>query len=125
MLESKEQIRKTGRQSPDKADALVLAFTAPEPKKGSDFHAWVMTDDGVVDIANPTPEQRERMEARRRARLSEIPPLQRDAQTPHGQPRTIFLGHLLNPHQAPPSFRRRPAAGLPVPRYGAEPLPLS
>ncbi len=77
VLESKEQIRKTGRQSPDKADALALAFTAPEPKKGSDFHAWVMTDDGVVDIANPTPEQRERMEARRRARLSEIPPLQR------------------------------------------------
>ncbi len=77
VLESKEQIRKSGRQSPDKADALALAFTAPEPPKGSEFHVWFLTNEGAVDIANPTPEQRERMEMRRRARLSEIPPLQR------------------------------------------------
>ena len=36
-LESKDQIRSTGRQSPDKADAIALAFTSefamPEPKR--------------------------------------------------------------------------------------------
>lgn len=65
MLETKEQIRNSGRQSPDKADALTLAFTAPEPPKGPEFHAWIMTDEGLVDIANPTLEQRERVEDRR------------------------------------------------------------
>ena len=32
-LETKQQIRNAGRQSPDKADALALAFTATLPKK--------------------------------------------------------------------------------------------
>ena len=32
-LRSKQQIRDSGRQSPDKADALTLAFTSPTPNK--------------------------------------------------------------------------------------------
>ena len=32
-LEQKDQIRSSGRQSPDKADALALAFTTPFPEK--------------------------------------------------------------------------------------------
>ena len=37
-LESKQQIRNSGRQSPDKADALALAFTPPEPPK---LRMWI------------------------------------------------------------------------------------
>ena len=38
-LESKDQIRASGRQSPDKADALTLAFNAP---KGNPLQIWIL-----------------------------------------------------------------------------------
>ena len=37
-IESKQQIRDAGRQSPDKADALTLAFCAPKPPA---FDMWI------------------------------------------------------------------------------------
>ena len=42
VLESKQQIRNSGRQSPDKADALALAFTAPEPPPEPEFRMWIL-----------------------------------------------------------------------------------
>ena len=62
-MQSKEQIRNSGLPSPDKADALTLAFTAPEPPPA--FRAWVMTDQGIIDSHTITPEQRERLRRRR------------------------------------------------------------
>ena len=47
MLETKEQIRNSGRQSPDKADALALAFTAPEPPPEPEFFAFPLTRENV------------------------------------------------------------------------------
>ncbi len=38
-IESKDQIRASGRQSPDKADALTLAFNAP---KGNPLQIWIL-----------------------------------------------------------------------------------
>ena len=40
-IETKQQIRDSGRQSPDKADALALAFTAPKPPE---FKMWILGD---------------------------------------------------------------------------------
>ena len=62
-MQSKEQIRNSGLPSPDKADALTLAFTAPEPPPA--FRAWVMTDQGIIDSHTITPEQRQRLRRRR------------------------------------------------------------
>ena len=42
VLENKQQIRNSGRQSPDKADALALAFTAPEPPPEPEFRMWII-----------------------------------------------------------------------------------
>ena len=36
-MQNKEQIRNSGLPSPDKADALTLAFTAPKPPE---FRIW-------------------------------------------------------------------------------------
>ena len=44
-VESKEQIRSSGRQSPDKADALVLAFSS-EAKKNP-LQIWILSQEGV------------------------------------------------------------------------------
>ena len=40
-IETKQQIRDSGRQSPDKADALALAFTTPKPPE---FKMWILGD---------------------------------------------------------------------------------
>ncbi len=40
-IETKQQIRESGRQSPDKADALALAFTTPKPPE---FKMWILGD---------------------------------------------------------------------------------
>ena len=48
-LESKDQIRSSGRQSPDKADALALAFTsAPKP-----LRMWILSRKSALDSASP------------------------------------------------------------------------
>ena len=46
-IESKDQIRRSGRQSPDKADALALAFAATTPEPNPDpLMIW-------IDSSNP------------------------------------------------------------------------
>ena len=52
-IESKQQIRDSGRQSPDKADALALAFTAPKPPE---LKMWI----GSSKKSALTPGQRRR-----------------------------------------------------------------
>ena len=55
-LESKDQIRQSGRQSPDKADALALAFTSdPDPPR-----MWLLTSNGAIDSSTFTPRRRRR-----------------------------------------------------------------
>ncbi|MYK60625.1 MAG: AAA family ATPase [Chloroflexi bacterium] len=46
-MQSKEQIRNSGLPSPDKADALTLAFTAPEPPPEPELFAFPLTREGV------------------------------------------------------------------------------
>ena len=46
-MQSKEQIRNSGLPSPDKADALTLAFTAPEPPREPEFFLFPLTRENV------------------------------------------------------------------------------
>ena len=46
-IQSKQQIRDSGRQSPDKADALALAFTAPTNKTQREFKMWILSREGI------------------------------------------------------------------------------
>ena len=46
-VQSKEQIRNSGLPSPDKADALTLAFTAPEPPPEPEFFAFPLSTEGL------------------------------------------------------------------------------
>ena len=46
-IQSKQQIRDSGRQSPDKADALALAFTAPTKKTQREFKMWILSPEGI------------------------------------------------------------------------------
>ena len=41
-IESKDQIRSSGRQSPDKADAMALAFASPKPKPENELMIWIL-----------------------------------------------------------------------------------
>ena len=45
-VESKDQIQNSGRQSPDKVDALALAFTAPTKKPQRKFKMWILSAEG-------------------------------------------------------------------------------
>ena len=45
-IETKQHIRDSGRQSPDKADALALAFTAPKPPE---FRAFILSREFIDD----------------------------------------------------------------------------
>ena len=45
-IESKDQIRSSGRQSPDKADALALAFASPKPKPENELMVWILGKPG-------------------------------------------------------------------------------
>ena len=45
-IESKQQIRDAGRQSPDKADALALAFCAPKQRKRRPL-ALILSKEGI------------------------------------------------------------------------------
>lgn len=47
-MESKDDIRASGRQSPDKADALALAFTPPVPEKRN--NVWIPTSQGYKGL---------------------------------------------------------------------------
>ncbi len=51
-IETKQQIRDAGRQSPDKADALTLAFCAPKPPEP---RIW------ILGAKNPPPPRRRRL----------------------------------------------------------------
>ena len=55
-LESKDQIRSTGRQSPDKADAIALAFTSEIKSKPRQTHQASSTKDPspASDITSDT-----------------------------------------------------------------------
>ena len=41
-IETKEQIRRSGRQSPDKADALALAFNAAAVSEANELKIWIL-----------------------------------------------------------------------------------
>ena len=58
-IESKQQIRDSGRQSPDKADALALAFTTPKQPQPQ---MWI--------LSNKRPDQTRRAQRRNRRRQS-------------------------------------------------------
>ncbi len=49
-IESKQQIRDSGRQSPDKADALALAFTAPTPPPNAELRMWIGTPERTAEL---------------------------------------------------------------------------
>ena len=53
-IETKQQIRDSGRQSPDKADALALAFTTPKPPE---FDMWPLGSKN----SKPSPNRRRRL----------------------------------------------------------------
>ena len=57
-IQSKQQIRDSGRQSPDKADALALAFTAPTNKTQREFKMWILSPEGIK--SPPTRRRRRR-----------------------------------------------------------------
>ena len=61
-IETKQQIRDSGRQSPDKADALALAFTAPKPPE---LRMWILSDK-KTEHAGLTIAQRRRIARRNR-----------------------------------------------------------
>ena len=49
-IETKQQIRDSGRQSPDKADALALAFTTPAPPPNSELRMWIGTPERTEQL---------------------------------------------------------------------------
>ncbi len=49
-IETKQQIRDSGRQSPDKADALALAFTTPTPPPNAELRMWIGTPERTAQL---------------------------------------------------------------------------